>query len=794
MSMDNKELISHTPVASFLDFQLLFEQWAKLADNTHPSTCLYHDLIKRIHAYPDLNHSPVDPGLLDTDANRLGFGLILSSLFPLSGQEENKILALSKPFDFKPIYSTPAFKAQFLTASGDIIVPENLDYERISVHKMMKVYSLILDQVYGIKINEVHSLVFKIPDSKGITRHYQINLNPQFVKVVPKGAIPEIENLKEVCSCSEPSHMELAKWKELLPLDLFEFYGFVVMEAQDLTIAQSVATLNEAVLKQDQVSPGVFMDIVEDSVKSLLGRAGLKVGLAVLQNIKGRMVMTENRLAYSYLIRELCDKGCEDRYRAVLEFLSQVKEPVFLHEMEEQHTDSIISNRLTEMGIEEIILYPLRHNGNLVGVLEVCAFEKGIFNPIMLHTLDQLAPSLSVALHRQAENLDQKIKGIIRKNFTAIHPVVEWKFDDIALDYVLAEEEGEVPEIQPIIFKDVYPLYAAVDVKNSSVERNQAIYDDFIIQLELGKKVLELARNLHFLPLLESLIDKIEEYMRRINLILLSEEEVRITEFFHSELEPTFRHLSDTFADLKAPVKEYFDSLDPQLQLVNTHRKAFEKSMQVINQTVAAYLDKEEGKIQTMFPHYFEKFKTDGIEYNIYIGQSLVQDQKFDLIYLKNLRLWQLQTLVEIVNLINEKKSKLPNPLETTQLILAHSTPISISFRLDERKFDVEGAYNIRYEIMKKRIDKALVLGTNERLVQPGKIAIVYSQQREAKEYLDFIGFLQNKGALEEKVEELELEEMQGVHGLKALRVTVVPRQPSDPEGLSKLITEREER
>jgi hypothetical protein len=40
----------------------------------------------------------------------------------------------------------------------------------------------------------------------------------------------------------------------------------------------------------------------------------------------------------------------------------------------------------------------------------------------------------------------------------------------------------------------------------------------------------------------------------------------------------------------------------------------------------------------------------------------------------------------------------------------------------------VDGAYDIRYEIVKKRIDKALIKGTNERATQPGKIVIVYSQ------------------------------------------------------------------
>jgi hypothetical protein len=85
----------------------------------------------------------------------------------------------------------------------------------------------------------------------------------------------------------------------------------------------------------------------------------------------------------------------------------------------------------------------------------------------------------------------------------------------------------------------------------------------------------------------------------------------------------------------------------------------------------------------------------------------------------------------------------------------------------------VASAYNIRYEIIKKRIDKALVVGTKERLTQPGTIALVYSQGREANEYLEYIEYLQNIGQLTREVEDLDVEELQGVRGLKALRVRV---------------------
>ena len=118
-------------------------------------------------------------------------------------------------------------------------------------------------------------------------------------------------------------------------------------------------------------------------------------------------------------------------------------------------------------------------------------------------------------------------------------------------------------------------------------------------------------------------------------------------------------------------------------------------------------------------------------------------------------------------------KDQLATPLEVTNLILVQHAPLSIRFRFDEKRFDVDGAYNVRYEIIKKRIDKAVIRGTAERLTQPGQIALVYSHPSEAHEWREYIDYLQTLGYLTRDVEELELEELQGAQGLRALRVRV---------------------
>jgi hypothetical protein len=138
------------------------------------------------------------------------------------------------------------------------------------------------------------------------------------------------------------------------------------------------------------------------------------------------------------------------------------------------------------------------------------------------------------------------------------------------------------------------------------------------------------------------------------------------------------------------------------------------------------------------------------------------------------MKLWQLTFLAKAARLTHALEKRLPLSLKTTQLILAHSIPISISFRRKERKFDVDGAYNIRYEIIKKRIDKVHLKNSEERLTQPGKIAIVYSQNKELEEYLEFIEYLQHEKLLGNELEHLDLEDTQGISGLKAVRVNVL--------------------
>jgi hypothetical protein len=130
--------------------------------------------------------------------------------------------------------------------------------------------------------------------------------------------------------------------------------------------------------------------------------------------------------------------------------------------------------------------------------------------------------------------------------------------------------------------------------------------------------------------------------------------------------------------------------------------------------------------------------------------------------------------MCEMENNFYSLKENLPIPLDVSSMILVFNNPISLRFRMDEKRFDVDGTYNARYEVFKKRVDKSFIKGTEERVTQPGKISIIYSHVEDELEYLKYISFLQSKNKLDTDVQILDVEDLQGVTGLKAIRVSLL--------------------
>ncbi|MGZ5248264.1 MAG: GAF domain-containing protein, partial [Flavitalea sp.] len=437
-------------------------------------------------------------------------------------------------------------------------------------------------------------------------------------------------------------------------------------------------------------------------------------------------------------------------------------------------------NPVKNAGIESLVLYPLWQEAQLIGILEIGSTKSKAITTELLSKFDPIAGMFELALQKTSDYFEGQINKIIKEQFTAIQSSVEWSFTDAAVDFLMRSEKDEDARIQPIVFNNVYPLYGAIDIRNSSVERNKAIQEDLLEQLSMVETIIKMAIKIKTLPRLKQAHYFIRKSRHAVQNIMLSEEESSVNRFLQVEIVELFEFLKEKMPELTTEIDQYFTEIASPVDMLYKHRKNFDDSISFLNTMLARFVDKEQRGAQEMYPHYFERFVTDGVDFNIYIGQSISPQEEFNDFYLKNIKVWQLTLLAKAAQISKRWEEKIAVPLQTTQLILAHSYPISISFRQAERKFDVDGAYNIRYEIIKKRIDKVCIKDSNERLTQPGTVAIVYMHQQEAVEYEGYIDFLRHEGMLEGETEQLDLEELQGVSGLKAMRIKVSELKDQD--------------
>ena len=432
-----------------------------------------------------------------------------------------------------------------------------------------------------------------------------------------------------------------------------------------------------------------------------------------------------------------------------------------------------LGHHLLQQNIQSCIFAPVIKNNSILGIIELVSATPKELNSINMRNLDLVLPYLIDTLERYKTDMQHQIEAIIQREYTAIHSSVYWKFRREALKYFQTNSPNKDYIFKEIIFKEVYPLYGQIDIKGSSEHRNETVKEDLKNQLTTRIQLFENQKTNESLVLLEQRIFELQSLHEELESPLKADTEQQIQNYIETEIHPILRNTKMDIENERLR-QNYFESLDEKSGMFYHARKKFDNTMSIINKKLAAVLDEKQTEAQLIYPHYYERFKTDGVEHNLYIGASIAPTKPFDNLYLNNLRLWQLQTLCEMEIEHHKLKATLPYELDVTSLILAFSSPISIRFRMDEKRFDVDGTYNARYEVVKKRIDKANIKGTKERITQKEKITIVYSHNAEKKEYLKYIKYLQYKDILEPNIEQFEVEELQGVSGLRAFRVKVV--------------------
>src|SRR5205085_1707326 len=130
----------------------------------------------------------------------------------------------------------------------------------------------------------------------------------------------------------------------------------------------------------------------------------------------------------------------------------------------------------------------------------------------LMARLEPAIPLLSVAMLKCRDDFENKIEKVIKEKFTALQQPVEWKFAEVAWDYLKQNNKKDIDK--NVIFENVYPLYGSIDIRNSSSERSHAIQKDLKEHLVLINETLGQLSPILNLPLLEGLKFKNENILQ----------------------------------------------------------------------------------------------------------------------------------------------------------------------------------------------------------------------------------------------------------------------------------------
>ena len=750
----------------------LLDFWEKnLVPNCSHMASMYSELKNKIIEIPEIRGSVKDISVLIKHQDIIT--PLMSAIFPPASFHTD-IMGAITPCTFEPFFVTPEFQRLFLDNNNFVKADLKAIVEAEKLKKLGILYSLVLERIYDIKGRRLDVMdIKKIPGEKtGLDRFYGITPDFQFVRIQ---ALEPPRKLSKKDKALITNHItDIDVLSTYIDLDNFEFTGFTIVRATDVTESEVISAFKRDLIDQHSIFSSDGIKLLEDRLQALFRRPDLTLGLGALQGDQVMLIKSDCNSNINCLFSNSHHINLKDIEGSIWMQAVEKGSVLYVPDLSKKENLLPLEQQAVAVGVRSMILSPLYYQGEIIGLLEMFTSTPNDLHSINTLLLEQITPLFSLALKRGQDGMNKQVQSIIKEECTAVHPSVEWRFEKAAIDHMERLRHGdESSEMEPIIFKGVVPFYGQSDIRGSSLARNKGIQQDLNQQLNLALDVMKAGSRKRPWPLLREFKYRIENLIQDVSSGITSGDENAVFSLLNHEVAPIFDDLAELGPGVVNRINAYTSALDSSTGMIYNKRKEYENSVSKLNKALSAYLDQEDGLIQQTFPHYFEKRQTDGVDYMMYVGASMMENQQLAGFHVKDLTLWQLLLSCGLAWHTEQVKPELKVPLDTCHLILVNHTPLSIRFRFDEKRFDVDGAYDARHEIIKSRIDKALIKGSGERLTQPGRIAVVYSNPAEGKEIQQHIDFLMGIGKLHDDLEFLDLDDMPDVRGLKAIRVGV---------------------
>ncbi len=557
---------------------------------------------------------------------------------------------------------------------------------------------------------------------------------------------------------------QLAILGDRLQLDNYQVEGLLVLEGFDVTMQEQIRRLTQLLIDRDSMLRPDKFERIDGCLRSLFNADG-----TVLLRPDGEQVQI------------LVAKGGQ-HLQPVVYSMDSLESSHFLKATAanqvwnvpdlRRECDTECDRALRKMGVRSMLLVPLvvktvTREGcvqRILGLVGMLCDRPNHFNRIDSQHAQELIPAFIAAL-RQA--MQQRFSHIHN-----IHPSVEWRFIQEA-----ERRSWGLPQ-ETIVFSEVYPLFGISDIRGSSEERNRAIQTDLLEQFRLALNIVDVVCDTQITHLGQQLRLDLLDYIEHLKEKITVDMEVRAAEYLNEHLEVYFDYFLQCGPKVQEAVEAYRVACENEHNCVYCDRTRYDEMLHLITSELQETWVRWQEKMQKILPHYCDIECTDGMDHMIYVGKSI--DSRFSQFHLHSLRYEQLRAICDCGRTVFRLQADSQINMELAHLVLVQNTTIDIFHNENtEKMFDVKGTRDIRYELVKKRIEKAVDKDAQERITQSGMLTIVYSTEDEWEEYQQYLRYLSREGWVESKVQTGMVESLQGVSGLKFARVRILPAPES---------------
>src|SRR4030095_2889711 len=367
--------------------------------------------------------------------------------------------------------------------------------------------------LYNVQVEgEMTSIHHFVCPETHLDKYMELTIDAQFIDVILEGELPEL-NTNQLNLLYFHDVVKNEALLKQVPLDRFRFDGCVILRIHEVTEREIINKIKSNLLNIHSFADEKIFGELDYQMQNLAGVHQLHTAIKPFFMVNNHLVLSEiittNKTAKKY---PLSEEQQYEIYKNIISIFTANPEVIVVNDINQLTLERYpFLSVLYEHNFKSVIVALLFNSrSELLGIL-IVAHRTVTLGIEHLARIRPAIPLFAIALEKSQENLDHQVDKVIKEQFTAVQEAVEWRFTKAALNYLTRKDKPE-QNIEQIVFGQVYPLYGAVDIRNSSTERNNAIQLDLLEQLQIASRIISKAQQLSDFPLLDELQFRIEKF------------------------------------------------------------------------------------------------------------------------------------------------------------------------------------------------------------------------------------------------------------------------------------------